>query len=74
MATYTEQLASVQAAIARIEAGNQSYTISAGAASRSASRADLKALYDREKYLRPLADREALGRTGRRTRSTAAPG
>ena len=74
MATYTEQLTSVQAAIARIEAGNQSYTISAGAASRSAQRAALKDLYDREKYLRPLAERESLGRSGRRTRSIAAPG
>jgi len=47
MATYAEQLVSVQAAIAAIESGAQSYSI----AGRSLSRADLKTLYDREAWL-----------------------
>lgn len=57
MATYTEQLASVQAAIATIEGGAQSYAIEG----RSVSRGDLETLYKRESWLRKMADREARG-------------
>ena len=62
--TYTEQLESVQAAIAAIEGGAQSYSI----AGRSLSKADLGTLYAREEYLMPKAKREQSGRTGPRVR------
>ncbi len=63
MATsYATQLDSVQAAIAAIEAGAQSYSIATGTgSSRSVTSADLKTLYDREKWLRKMADRESNG-------------
>ena len=57
MATYAEQLASVQATIARIEGGVQSYA----QGDRSATEATLRDLYDREKWLRKMADRENRG-------------
>lgn len=57
MPTYQQQLESVQAAIAAIEGGAQSYSI----AGRSLSRADLSALYEREKYLIGQAARELRG-------------
>lgn len=57
MATYAEQLTSVQAAITAIEGGAQSYSI----AGRSLTRADLSVLYKREERLRVLADRESRG-------------
>lgn len=55
--TYAQQLEEVQTAIASIESGAQSYSI----AGRSLSRADLKTLYDREKWLRTMAAREEAG-------------
>lgn len=55
--TYQTQLERVQAQIAKIEEGFQSYSI----AGRSASRARLEALYEREKYLRTMAARESRG-------------
>jgi len=61
MATYSEQLTSVQAAIERIEEGGQSYTISTATGSRTVTRADLETLYTREKELRRLVDRETRG-------------
>ena len=48
--TYTVQLERVQAAIAAIEGGAQSYSI----ADRALSRANLADLYKREKYLRAM--------------------
>ena len=57
MATYAEQLASVQAAIADIEANGQAV----GFENRSWQAADLKALYDREAWLRRMVAREARG-------------
>ena len=60
--TYTEQLESVQAAIAAIEDGAQEYTISTGAGSRTVKRADLSTLYDREQRLHPLAARKTSTR------------
>ncbi len=51
--TYAVQLERVQAAIAAIESGAQSYSI----AGRSLSRADLNTLYEREKWLRAMVDR-----------------
>ena len=57
MATYSEQLESVQNAIANIEAGAQAYSI----AGRSLSKADLSTLYNREKWLRQQVAREASG-------------
>lgn len=65
--TYQVQLERVQAAIAKIEQGGQAYDI----ASRHMQRAELKTLYDREAYLRPLAAQETAGRTGRRVRRIA---
>jgi hypothetical protein len=62
--TYTEQLESVQTAIATIESGGQAYSISG----RSMSRADLETLYAREKWLRGMAARESAGRSGIRVR------
>lgn len=56
--TYTEQLESVQAAIAAIESGAQSYRDSSG---NQLNRGDLDVLYRREAKLRPLAAREARG-------------
>ena len=55
--TYNEQLEEVQAAIAAIEGGSQSYTIGG----RSLSRGNLKDLYEREKWLRTMANRETNG-------------
>jgi hypothetical protein len=70
VATYTEQLAEVQAAISKA-LQSQSYEISDGASSRRNQRADLAALEAREKRLIPLAAQEARGRGGRRTRQIA---
>ena len=55
--TYAEQLESVQNAIASIEAGAQSLTISG----KAYTKADLKTLYDRESWLRRMAGKEARG-------------
>jgi len=55
--TYAEQLEEVQTAIATIESGAQSYSVSG----RALSRADLGTLYAREKYLRKMAQREENG-------------
>lgn len=57
MPTYEEQLVSVQTAIAAIESGAQSYSI----AGRSLSRADLRTLYERERWLRAQVDRASRG-------------
>lgn len=56
--TYAEQLEAVQTAIADIEKKNQSYTTGEG---RSVTKATLRDLYDREKYLRRMVAREAAG-------------
>ena len=55
--TYQEQLENVQAAIEKIEDSGQAYSISG----RSMSRADLPTLYERERWLRKKAAREARG-------------
>jgi len=53
--TYAQQLEEVQSAIVKIEAGGaQSY----GIAGRNLTRADLKTLYEREKWLRLQMARE----------------
>lgn len=57
MATYAEQLASVQAAIATIESGAQEVQFEG----RRVVRADLATLYAREERLRGLAAREGRG-------------
>ena len=54
---YAEQLEEVQNAIAKIESGGQSYSISG----RALNRADLATLYQREKWLRVQAARELNG-------------
>jgi hypothetical protein len=59
--TYTEQLESVQNAIAQIEAHGQSYQIMDGGSQRMLTRANLKDLYARETWLRKMADKEANG-------------
>ena len=58
---YQTQLENVQAAIAAIEDGGQSYSISTSTGSRSVSRSDLGTLYERESHLRKLVNREARG-------------
>ena len=55
--TYQVQLERVQAAIAAIEGGAQSYRIG----DRQLTRGDLDSLYRREIHLRHMADREASG-------------
>lgn len=55
--SYATQLDRVQEAIAKIEAGNQSYTI----LGRSFTKADLQTLYDREAWLRTKVARESRG-------------
>lgn len=57
IASYSDQLVSVQTAISTIESGNQSYTL----LGRSFTKADLQVLYDREKWLRSKVSREAAG-------------
>lgn len=73
MTTYAEQLASVRAAKAKIEAKGQRYEITTDGSGRRMERADYKALCDEESRLIPLAAQEANGRTGRRSR-TLTPG
>ena len=55
--TYQVQLERVQAAIAAIEGGAQSYQIRG----RALTRGDLRTLYDRETWLRAQVDRETRG-------------
>ena len=55
--TYEEELTLVQNAIKAILEGAQAYSI----AGRSVQRADLQKLYEREKYLRIMIERESLG-------------
>lgn len=57
VASYSDQLVSVQAAIASIESGNQTYTL----LGRTFSKADLRTLYDREAWLRAQVNKEARG-------------
>jgi len=57
MATTEEQLEAVQAAIAKIESGAQSY----GIAGRNIQRADLATLYAREKALKKTLYRQKRG-------------
>lgn len=59
MATYTEQLAEVNAAITKVMGGQE---VQAG--DRRVRRADLAQLLAERKRLEPLALREAAGRTG----------
>lgn len=58
--TYTEQLESVQAAIAVIEAGAQSVDFMG----KKYTYGDIAVLYAREERLMPLAKRESSGRSG----------
>lgn len=60
MATYTEQLAQVETAIARAELGQEV----AGADGRRIRRGDLATLYAERRRLTALAAREAVSRTG----------
>ena len=57
MATYQEQLDSVQSAISQIESGAESVSFNG----RSVRYADLSTLYNRERWLRRMVDREARG-------------
>ena len=59
MATVAQQLESVQAAIAAIEAGAQSATVDG----QTVSRAELRTLYAREDRLLNKIDRGDRGRT-----------
>lgn len=63
--TFTEQLESVQSTITKIETSGQAYDVEG----RRLTRADLKTLYDREKWLRRRAAREDRG--GARTRQVS---
>lgn len=71
MSTYAEQLASVQSAMAAIEARGQQYEVATDGSIRRLWRGDYAALAAREKMLIPLAAQEARGRSGRRTRQIA---
>jgi hypothetical protein len=55
--SYSIQLDRVQAAIAAIEGGNQSYTVQ----SRTFTKADLQTLYQRERWLRSQVAKQANG-------------
>jgi hypothetical protein len=55
--SYTTQLERVQATIAKIEGGAQSYSVEGN----SFTRADLPVLYTRERELRALVARESSG-------------
>ena len=55
--TYAVQLDRVQAAIAAIEGGNQSYTL----LNRTFTKADLRTLYERERWLRSQVAKQAAG-------------
>lgn len=59
--TYAEQLESVQAAIAKIEADGQAYGMGKGGVSLSLTRANLAELYRREERLQALVAREQRG-------------
>lgn len=52
--SYQVQLERVQAAIAAIESGAQSYAVEG----RQFTKADLRTLYEREKYLRAMVELE----------------
>lgn len=54
--TYTEQLEEVQAAITAVLSAQEAVYNG-----QRVRKADLQWLHEREKYLRPLADREANG-------------
>lgn len=60
MATYTEQLAAVEVAIAKAERAQEAVTENG----RRVRRADLEVLYRERARLTPLANREGAGRTG----------
>lgn len=60
MATYTQQLASVQAAIERTERAQEAAT----EGGRRIRRADIQHLYAERARLTPLAARESVGRSG----------
>ena len=60
MATYTEQLAQLETAIAKAESGQEVTT----ADGRRVRRGDLAAMYAERRRLTPLAAREASGRAG----------
>jgi hypothetical protein len=68
MATYTEQLAQVETAIAKAESIQEGQTPN-GARVR---RPDITPLYAERRRLMPLAAREAAGRTGPSIRRGAA--
>ena len=61
MPTYEEQLEQVQTAIAAIEGGAQSWSISTSQSTRTYTRADLKTLYDRERFLELKIERRKRG-------------
>jgi hypothetical protein len=61
MATYTVQLAQVEAAIAKAETGQEVTMPNNGGRIR---RGELAALYAERARLTPLAAREAVGRSG----------
>lgn len=69
MSTYTEQLASVRAAMAKIETNGQRYEIHDGGSGRMVERAAYADLAERERTLIPLAAAEQNGRSGRRSRT-----
>lgn len=60
MATFTEQLAAVNVAIAKAEVGQETRQPDG----RMLRRGDLAAMYAERRRLEPLAAREARGRSG----------
>lgn len=61
MTTYAEQLARLDAAIAKIEEEAQEYSINGGVGGRSLRRGDLATMYAERARLEGLAAREARG-------------
>ncbi len=59
--TYQEQLDSVQAALAKIEAGAQAYEIQTPTGARQVTLGNLTHYYAREKFLRKMVAKEARG-------------
>lgn len=66
--TTTEQLERVQAAIAKIESGGQSYTVQGAGGGVTYTRADLAELYKREERLLAQLNRENASSSGMRVR------
>lgn len=59
--TYSEQLEEVQAAISKIHTEGQAYSLDKAGVNVALTRANLEALYKRERYLLQMVQREQAG-------------